>query len=61
MTRKEAKAILNGLDVTNRFSLKTQTFLGRDTRQVLTVKDWTPNPKANEIKAAFAGVIVSFD
>ena len=60
MTRKEAKAILNGMGITNRFSLKTVNFC-RSSKQVLTVKDWTPDPKAGEIKAAFTGIIVEFD
>ena len=63
MTRKDAKAILNGLDITNRFTLKTVGFEGRTTLQVLVVKDWRPDPKANQIKAAFKGhgVIVDFE
>jgi len=62
MTRKEAKALLTQLGVHNRFSLRSVGFC-RETRQVLTVKDWEPAPKATEIKAAFRGhgVIVEFD
>jgi len=63
MTRKEVKYILQRMGIANRFSLTTQTFLGRDTRQILTVKDWEPDPKANEIKQAFHPhkIIVQFD
>ena len=64
MTRKEAKTILNGLDITNRFSLKRIRFLGRDTMQALTVKDWEPDFKlGGAIKEAFRElrVIVEFE
>lgn len=65
MTRKEVKAILNGLDITNRFTLKTVGFsdIARGQAQVLIVKDWRPDPKAKDIKAAFHGydVIVDFE
>ena len=65
MTRKEAKAILNKIGVTNRFTLKSISFsdLARCQAQVLIVKDWRPDPKANPIKAAFKGhgVIVDFE
>lgn len=62
MKRKEGKAILQSIGITNPFSLKTVGFC-RDTRQVLTIKDWEPNPQANAIKAAFRPhqVIVEFD
>lgn len=63
MTRKEAKTILTNLGITNRFSLRRVGFsdLARGQAQFLTVKDWKPSPKANEIKEAFKGVIVQFD
>ena len=63
MTRKEVKAILNEIGVANCFTLKTVGFEGRTTLQVLIVKDWRPNPKANQIKAAFKehGIIVDFE
>lgn len=63
MTRKEAKAILNRLGVTNRFSLKTVNF-NWDRRKVLTVKDWEPNFKlARAVKEALKPykVIVEFE
>ncbi len=62
MTREEAKTILKGLDITNRFSLKTVGF-SRGSMQVLTVKDWEPtsNLMSRAVKEAFRGVIVEFD
>jgi len=62
MKRKEVKAILHGLGIFNRFSLKTVNF-NWDSRQVLTIKDWEPGPKSTEVKAAFHPhkVIVEFD
>lgn len=62
MKRKEVSAILQRLDVPNRFSLK-RVYFDREYYQVLTVKDWEPCPKANEIKDAFRGhkIIVEFD
>ena len=63
MTRKEAKAILSRLDITNRFSLKTVNF-NRDRMQVLTVKDWEPNFKlSGAVKEAFKPhrVIIEFE
>jgi len=62
MKRKEVKAILHGLGIFNRFSLKTVNF-NWDTRQVLSIKDWEPGPKNAEVKAAFhlTKVIVEFD
>jgi len=61
MSRKEARKILKSVGVDNRFSLRTVNF-NWSSRQVLTVKDWHPDPKANEIEDAFkgTGVIVSF-
>ncbi len=64
MTRKEAKTILNGLGITNRFSLKAVGF-SRGSMQVLTIKDWEPTTKlmSKVIKGAFRGlwVIVEFE
>lgn len=62
MKRKEVKQVLDRLGVSNRFTLRTVGFC-RETRKVLTIKDWHPDPKANEIKEAFrgTGVIVDFD
>lgn len=62
MTRKEAKAILKGIGVDNRFSLRMVSF-NWSSMQVLTIKDWRPCPKANEIKTAFKPypVIVEFE
>ena len=65
MTRKDAKAILTEIGVTNRFTLKTVGFsdIARGQAQVLIVKDWRPDPKAKDIEAAFKGhdVIVDFE
>jgi len=65
MTRKEVKEMLEATGVTNRFSLRTVSFcdLARDQAQVVTIKDWQPDPKADKIKAAFRqrGLIVEFD
>lgn len=62
MNRKEVKAILLGLGIENRFSLRMVNF-NWSTGQVLTIKDWYPSPKAKEIEAAFkgSGVIVDFE
>ena len=63
MTRKEAKAILSNLGVTNRFSLKTVGF-SRSSMKVLAVKDWEPNFElSSAIKAAFRlhRIIVEFE
>jgi len=64
MTRKEAKSILKSLKVDNKFSLKTINFqdLLRKNVQFLIIKNWTPCPKAKEIKEAFADkdVVVEF-
>lgn len=62
MKRKQVKQILASVGVSNKFSLKAVGFC-RDTRQVLTVKDWTPHPRADEIKEAFRvhKIIVEFD
>lgn len=63
MKRKQAKQALASVGVFNRFTLKTVGFLGRDTRQVLTIKDWTSDPKADAIEEAFRPhkIIVEFD
>ena len=62
MTRKEVKTILQGMGVENTFSLRKVQF-EHAARQVATIKNWKPHPKANEIKAAFrgTGVVVMFD
>ena len=62
MTRKEVKSLLGTRSITNNFSLKTVGFEGT-SRQVVTVKDWQPDPKATDIKADFRqyGVIVDFE
>jgi len=62
MTRKQVQSILTNLGITNSFTLKTVGF-DRDTRQVLTIEHWRPDPKATQIKEAFYpfDVIVDFD
>jgi len=62
VTRKEAQQILRGLGVENRFTLRMVNFEWA-SRQVLSIKRWHPDPKANEIKAAFrdTDVVVEFD
>ena len=61
MTRKQAQLILTNLGITNPFTLKSVGF-DRDTRQVLTIKNWQPDPKATQIKEVFRSfdVIVDF-
>lgn len=62
MKRKEVRTILHELGIFNRFSLKTVNF-NRDSRQVLTIRDWEPGPKSAEAKAAFQPhkIVVEFD
>lgn len=65
MTRKEIKAILDKLDIPNRFKLRTVSFsdIARGQAQVVTICDWQPDPRADQIEAAFReyGIITEFD
>ena len=65
MKRKQAKEVLSSIGVYNKFSLRTVSFsdLVRARKQFVTIRDWTPDPRADEVKEAFRpyGVIVGFD
>lgn len=56
MSAREARPVvqeaLNELEVDNSFSIKTVDFqdLARDTALGVTIKDWYPDPQAQEIK-----------
>jgi len=62
MSRKEARETLRSVGVDNKFSLRTVDF-NWASRQVLTIKDWYPDLKANDVEDAFAGtgVLVDFE
>ena len=63
ITRKEVSVILNALGIVNKFSLNSVGFDGAE-RQVVTVKEWSPNPIAETIKSELKqklGVLVCFD
>jgi len=62
MTRKEVRTMLESIGIENNFSLRTVQF-EHSARQVATIKNWHPHPKANEIKEAFrgSGVVVMFE
>lgn len=51
MTRKEARGFLDNLGIENEFSLRKINMMG-DTIQELTVKNWTPSPKADVLRHA---------
>jgi hypothetical protein len=65
VTRKQVQKILNDLEVDNPFTLRTVDFsdLARARPQFVTIKEWTPNPSAEEIKETIESklpVVVQF-
>ncbi len=65
--RKTVRAILDRHGLSNKISVRTVSFsdLARDRVMVVTIRRWTPSPKAKDIKAAIerrhVGVLVNFD
>jgi len=50
--RKRVAEVLSQLGITNTFRLKTVGFsdLARGNGRFVVIKDWTPNPVADEVK-----------